>query len=227
MGIGSAFRENMIQKRYDMKKLNIDNPFFEAMGRFGDVIIVNLLFLLCSLPVVTLGAASAAMYGTFREMEKGTEGSVPKTFFRYFTGSLGKSIPAWLFLLLSGALLVFDVIFLGYVGMNGIWKAVGVGTGCLILLWELVFAWFPAVLSEGERSGKRLLKEAVRRAILHLPATLVMAALNNILLLCLILDVYYVMAVLPLYVVFGFGGTAFLNTKVIRKLTFRTPDLGR
>lgn len=44
-----------------MKKLNIDNPFFEAMGRFGDVIIVNLLFLLCSLPVVTLGASSSAM----------------------------------------------------------------------------------------------------------------------------------------------------------------------
>ena len=210
-----------------MKKLNIDNPFFEAMGRFGDVIIVNLLFLLCSLPVVTLGASSAAMYGTFREMEEGTEGSVPRTFFRYFTGSFRRSVLVWLFLLFSGALLVFDVIFLGYVGMNGIWKAVGVGTGCLILLRELVFAWLPAVLSEGEKSGMESLKEAARRAVLHLPATLVMAALNNVLLICLILDVYYVMAVLPLYVVFGFGGTAFLNTKVIRKCAVRTFDAGR
>ena len=71
------------------------------------------------------------------------------------------------------------------------------------------------------------LKEAARRAVLHLPATLVMAALNNVLLICLILDVYYVMAVLPLYVVFGFGGTAFLNTKVIRKCAVRTFDAGR
>ena len=46
-------------------------------------------------------------------------------------------------------------------------------------------------------------------------------------LICRILAVYYVMAVLPLYVVFGFGGTAFLNTKVIRKCAVRTSDAGR
>ena len=210
-----------------MKKLNIDNPFFEAMGRFGDVMIVNLLLILCSLPVVTIGAALSAMYGTFREMEEGTEGNVPRTFLRYFRRGMPVCTPVWLFLLLSGALLVFDAIFLGYVGMSGTWKAVGAGTGCLILLWELVFAWLPAVLSEGEKRGMQSVKEAARRAILHLPATLVMMALNNVLLICLILDVYYVMAALPCYLVFGFGLTGFLNTKVMRRCVNRTPGAGR
>lgn len=198
-----------------MPKLNIDNPFFEAMGRFGDIIIVNLLFVLCSLPVITLGAALTAMYGTFRKMEEGTEGSVSKTFLRIFTGNIRRCTPVWLWLLLSGALLVFDVIFLGYAGMTGIWKIVGAGTGCLILLWEMVFAWFPVVLSEGEKSGKESLKEAALRAVLHLPATLMMAILNNILLICLILDVYYVMAAAPLYLVFGFALTGFVNMKIV------------
>lgn len=201
-----------------MKRLNIDNPFFEAMGRLGDIII-NLLFVLCSLPAVTMGAALAAMYRTFHEMEEGTEGSVGKTFFRHFAGGIGRCTPVWMFMLLTGGLLVFDVIFLGYAGMNGVWKAVGAGTGCLILLWEMVSAWLPVVLSEGEKSGMDSLKEAALRAVLHLPATLVMALLNNLLLICLILDVYYVMAAAPLYVVFGFGLTAFLNTKIVRRRT--------
>ena len=201
-----------------MKSLNIDNPFFEAMGRFGDIIIVNLLFVVCSLPVVTMGAALSAMYGTFRRMEEGTEGSVTKTFLLYFRGGIRRCTPVWMLVLLSGVLLVFDVIFLGYAGMTGIWKAVGAGTGCLILLWEMTAAWLPIVWSEEEKKGTECLKEAARRAVLRLPATLVMAVLNNLLLICLILDVYYVMAAAPLYVIFGFGLTAFLNTKIARSL---------
>ncbi len=207
-----------------MKKLNIDNPFFEAMGRFGDIIIVNLLFILCSLPVVTMGAALAAMYRIFQEMEEGTEGSVPKNFLKFFSDGLKRCTSVWIFMLLSGALLVFDVLFLGYAGMRGVWKAVGAGTGCLILLWEMVSAWLPIVLAEGEKRGMDSLKEAALLAVLHLPATLVMAVLNNILLICLILDVYYVMAAAPLYVVFGFGLTAFLNTKIVRKRTGKAAD---
>lgn len=199
-----------------MKKISIDNPFFEVMGKFGDMIQINLLFLACCIPVVTAGAALAAMYGTFAEMEEGTEGSVSKTFFRYFRSGLGHCTPVWLLMLLTGALLAFDVIFLGYTGMTGIWKGVGAGTGCLILLWELVFAWLPAVLAEGKRSSMESLKESAGRAVLHLPATLVMAALNNLLLVCLALDLYYVMAAAPLYLVFGFALTGFVNTKLIR-----------
>ena len=29
-----------------MKKLNVENPFFEFMGSIGDVMLVNLLFLI-------------------------------------------------------------------------------------------------------------------------------------------------------------------------------------
>lgn len=199
-----------------MPKINIDNPFFEAMGRFGDIMIINFLFVLCSLPVITLGAALTAVYGTFRKMEEGTEGSIPKTFLRIFSGNIRKCTPAWILMLFSGMLLVFDVIFLGYVGMRGIWKIVGAGTGCLILLWEMIFVWFPVVLSEEEISGKESLKEAALRAVLHLPVTLMMAILNNILLICLILDVYYVMAAVPLYLVFGFALTGFINVKIMK-----------
>ena len=89
---------------------------------------------------------------------------------------------------------------------------------------EMVSAWLPIVLAEGEKKGMDSLKEAVLLAVLYLPATLVMAVLNNILLICLILDVYYVMAAAPLYVSFGFGLTAFLSTKIVRKRTGKAAD---
>lgn len=38
-----------------MKKLSIDNPFFRFMDKTGDVVIINLLFLACLVPVITAG----------------------------------------------------------------------------------------------------------------------------------------------------------------------------
>ena len=45
-----------------MKKLSIDHPFFEFMGGLGDWMILNVLFVVTSLPVVTIGASLTAMY---------------------------------------------------------------------------------------------------------------------------------------------------------------------
>lgn len=45
-----------------MKKLATDNPFFEFMGNVGDWILLNLLFVLTSIPVVTVGMSLTALY---------------------------------------------------------------------------------------------------------------------------------------------------------------------
>ena len=52
----------------------------------------------------------------------------------------------------------------------------------------------------------------------------VLPSISTLRTLCLILDVYYVMAAAPLYAVFGFGLTAFLNTKIVRKRTGKVSD---
>ena len=57
-----------------MKKLNVENPFFEFMGSIGDVMLVNLLFLVFSIPVVTIGASYAAMYETQQSWYSKEEG---------------------------------------------------------------------------------------------------------------------------------------------------------
>ncbi len=50
-----------------MKKLSIDNPFFGFMDRLGDIVILNILFLICSVPIITMGASVSAMYQALRD----------------------------------------------------------------------------------------------------------------------------------------------------------------
>ncbi len=49
---------------------DIDNPFFAFMGTLADIVIVNILFLICSVPVITAGASISAMYETMRRMRE-------------------------------------------------------------------------------------------------------------------------------------------------------------
>ena len=41
---------------------NMDNGLFRALGKLADLMLLNILFLVCSLPIFTIGASFTAMY---------------------------------------------------------------------------------------------------------------------------------------------------------------------
>ena len=50
-----------------------DGVFARAMDWVGRMVLLNVLFLLCSIPVITFGASSAALYGCIQKMQKGDD----------------------------------------------------------------------------------------------------------------------------------------------------------
>ena len=41
---------------------NYDNPVWRFIGKLGDLILLNILWIVCSIPIVTAGAATTAVY---------------------------------------------------------------------------------------------------------------------------------------------------------------------
>lgn len=68
-----------------------DSKFMIALNSVIDAVLLNLLFVLCSVPVVTSGAALSALYTAARKLD----GSYPaiRVFFRAFKGNLKRMIP--------------------------------------------------------------------------------------------------------------------------------------
>ena len=59
--------------------------FNHTLAFVGDIVILNLLFLICSIPIVTIGAAATACYaGVSRTLQKRETGLVFKAFFADF-----------------------------------------------------------------------------------------------------------------------------------------------
>ncbi len=75
---------------------NIDSPIWRVMGFIGDLVILNLLFILTSLPVFTIGASITALTSVeFRMIEKRTD-FVARDYFRAFKENFKNSTVIWL-----------------------------------------------------------------------------------------------------------------------------------
>ena len=77
----------------------------------ADLMILNLLWVLCSLPLVTIGASTAALYyASFKRLRH--EGNNAENFFRAFRDNLKQATVLWLLIALAAAGLALDFVLL-------------------------------------------------------------------------------------------------------------------
>lgn len=76
-----------------MKLFSVDGGIYKFMTSLLTIFKVNMLWLLCSLPIVTVGAATIAAYDVTLKMVDDEEGYVARQFFKAFKANLRKGIP--------------------------------------------------------------------------------------------------------------------------------------
>jgi uncharacterized membrane protein YesL len=91
-------------------RINLNGPILTALSRIFDTILVTLLYLLCCLPVVTIGAATAAMYATMIALlDDGCTG-VASHFFGAFRDNFKQSTAMLLPAVLVGLVVMADIV---------------------------------------------------------------------------------------------------------------------
>lgn len=87
------------------KLFDVNNPVWRFMGRVADLFFLTMLWAVCSLPILTMGAATAALYYTALKMVRNKEGYLFKEFFKSFRENLILATLIWLLFLLLGGML--------------------------------------------------------------------------------------------------------------------------
>ena len=65
-----------------MKFFSVDSPLYRFLSRLWDILQVNFYWLICSLPIITLGASTAAAFKVCLKMVDDEEGYIGREFFR-------------------------------------------------------------------------------------------------------------------------------------------------
>ena len=68
----------------------MDSPFMRALNVLADLMILNIITIICCIPVVTAGASFTAMHYVLLKRVRGTEGYIVSTFFDAFKKNLKK-----------------------------------------------------------------------------------------------------------------------------------------
>lgn len=110
------------------KLFSYDNPIWRFMGRAADVFFLTMLWAACSLPVITIGASTTALYYVSLKMVRNREGYLLQSFWKAFKENFAQSTAMWLILLVIGGFLGFDLYFL--YGQEG--------TAAVFLFWLLL-----------------------------------------------------------------------------------------
>ncbi len=81
----------------------------QSLGTLADYTIAYLLWLLCCIPIVTIGASTSAMYHVMMRIASGEDYRVCKGFFSTFKENFKTRFLLWLTVLLVFAFLFFDL----------------------------------------------------------------------------------------------------------------------
>ena len=203
----------MTKVKKKMKKLSIDNPFFEFMSNLADLVMLNIVYLITCIPVVTFGAASTAMYRIMLRRARGTCNYPVKEYFAAFKEDFRKSTKVWLGFLVIGGILVFDLMSMGEK-----WNVLGIAVGILLFIWFILVSYLFPVMAQFENTVTNTIKNACYMAVKHLPYTIGIGVLNFIPIFCFLAGGAIEVVTMPVYLVIGFSLTARVNAVMFKNI---------
>ena len=161
------------------KIFNPDNPLMITMNQITDCIFLSLFWLLGCVPLVTAGAATAALYDAcFRTYRRGEKHSWHR-FFHVFRQNLKPgilpSLVFWVVLYAAGRGLI--ALWNGAVAGLVPWAAFSGGALAGVLVLGILSVLFP-MLSRFENSFPNLLKNTLLLSLAKVPYTLALGILN-------------------------------------------------
>ena len=90
---------------------NADSGFSRFMNRVSDLFILNILWIICSIPIITIGASTTALYSVDLKLLDNEEGYIIKSFFKAFKENFKKSTIIWLIIMLISVILGVNLVF--------------------------------------------------------------------------------------------------------------------
>lgn len=193
------------------------DTFFDPNGKMMEILwkpihimFLNLLWVLFSLPIVTIGASTTALYSVFIKMRNGKEGRLFQDFWDAFRSNFRQATIIWLIILAAAFVFTTDIVyFLNMGGFFGTFFAM-VFFGLDVMLLPMSLYIFPMQAVFDNKVGTTM-KSALYLSSRHLLWTVVLMALA-------ILTAIAVILYWPLIGWFIFGLAAFINAWIFDKI---------
>lgn len=203
-----------------MKLFDPNNPLMRSMSKVADIIILNLLFIVCCIPIVTIGPALTALYCVTMKLVRDEEGGIVKEFFRSFRLNFRQGLVIHLLFLAAAAILFIDIYFVLYSKTShGIMAYILFAVSAfLAVMGTMTLLYVYPVLAKFDNPTRKTLMVAFTLSIRHWPTTLILAIITAIPIAVMMIPNEAVISFLYLMLIFGFAAVAMAQAFFLRKV---------
>lgn len=196
---------------------NMDNPLFRGLSRLADLMILNLIFIACSIPIITIGPALTALYYVTLKMAANEDSYIVRSFWHSFKQNFKQAISIWLLVFVVGCLIGLDInILLQSDSTFSQILLVLISATALVLLMVVLYT-FP-VLSRFENKIKTTIKNAFIMSVVDFPRTIVMMAITIGSVVLTFWNGYTLMYGIMIWILCGFAAVAYANSFFLNKI---------
>ena len=189
----------------------MDSPLMRAMTIIADLFWLNVLTLICCIPIITAGASLTAMHYMALKIVRSEENHLTKSFFKAFKENFKQSTIIWLIILAVSVVLGVD-IYIMITRLITFPMVVEVVIIVIAILALMTFAFVFPLQAKFANPVLRTFKNALIISLMQFPKTIAMIALN-------VAGVAMVFSVrlLPVAMFFGISGPAYAGAVMYNK----------
>ncbi|OYP08761.1 putative membrane protein YesL [Lachnotalea glycerini] len=187
-----------------------DNPVWRVIGQLVDLCFITVLWAICSIPIITIGASTTAAYYTILKMVSHQEKYTISSFFDSWKKNFAESTKAWMLLLTVGVILVSDLV-LFYNNPSPLFDILFWFLMIVSVVLVMVATWTFPVIARCADSFKEQLKMAFYLAIHYFSWTILMIVVT-VCVLAISIFVYWPLLFLSI------GGIIYVHALIINQV---------
>ena len=192
---------------------NPESPFVQFLDAATDLVILNVLCILCCIPVFTIGASLSALHFVLMKMVKREDANNVRTFFSAFRQNFKQSTLLWIGFLIISAIIAGDVVLMMR-GEAEIPQAAAIVVGIIYIVISLVMMYAFPMIAWYENSTRQILQNSLLICILNLPKTIGM-----VLMYAAPFVLWYFSAKSIIFLlILGISGPAYCNARILKNI---------
>lgn len=202
------------------KLFDLDSPIIQVLNKVADLMWLNILTLICCIPVFTIGAALTSAHYVALKMRRNEEGYISRDFFKAFKLNFKQSTLIWLLAMLLIGILVGDLYIMKNnteLEIHNIVRIVIMAAGILV---TFTLMWVFALQAKFSNTIRGTIKNAFAISVLQFPKTILM------IIMAVIPVVLYAWSLrtFPIVLLFGISAPIYVSALLYNKTFKRLED---
>lgn len=198
--------------------LSLDSPLIHFMEHIADFFILNILTVLCCIPLVTAGAALTAHSKIMQNLVLDEEQPVVKAYFHAFAQNFKQATVFWLAELLLIVLYVVDILAV-YLYFSEGWAQITyviLGVLGVVVIGVLCYAF--SLIARYENTVREHLRNSLVLALAYLPKTLLLVFLAAMPLILGIISLELLFFSMIIWFTFGISIVLYLQALILKPI---------